>query len=375
MRAATRVVRAGMPEPAPGEPFLPGPTFAAPFHVSGDPARSPYVYGRYDNPTLALYERALAELEGGPAVSFASGMAAASAVLLTGVGPGEALVIPSDGYPAVRELATGHLAERGVEVRLAPTASSGFAEAVLGATLVWLETPSNPWLDVCDVAERARAAHAEGAAVAVDNTLATPLGQRPLELGADLSISADTKGLTGHGDLVIGHVASRQPKRVDALRRWRRQSGGLPGPFEAWLAHRSLATLDVRLERQCATALAVARALDARDDVGTVRHPGLSGDPSHELAARQMARFGSVVSFVLEDRERAERFLAATTLVTEATSFGGIHTTAERRARWPGNEVPEGFVRMSVGCEDARDLVADLEQALEASLNPPRPPQ
>jgi cystathionine gamma-lyase len=363
----TRVVRAGLPARAQGEPLLPGPTFAAPYHLVGNPEDSPYVYGRYGNPTWTLYEQALEELEGGPAVSFASGMAAAAAVLLPLLGRGDVLVVPSDGYPAVRRLAGGHLAERGVEVREVPAAVRADDEALAGAALIWLETPSNPGLEVCDIRALVRRARDEGALVAVDNTLATPLGQRPLELGADFSVASDSKHLTGHGDLILGHVACADPERAASLTAWRTQSGSIPGTFETWLAHRSIATLEVRLERQCASALALAERLEYRADVTDVRYPGLPADPSHSLAERQMSRFGTIVSFTLESRDRAERFLAECRLVTEATSFGGVHTMAERRARWPGTGVPEGFIRFSVGCETTEDIVEDVETALDAS--------
>jgi cystathionine gamma-lyase len=356
----TRAVNAGIPHGGQGAPPLPGPTFAAYYHLEGDPASSEYDYGRYGNPTWTLFEAALSELEGGPAVAFASGMAAVSAVLLPVLREGDVLVIPADGYPAVRTLAEGHLAECGVEVR---TYRAGERPPAGGAKLVWIETPSNPGLDVTDIG----AAAGGGALVAVDNTLATPLGQRPLELGADFSVSSDSKHLTGHGDLILGHAAARDPARADELLAWRTGTGAVPGPFEAWLAHRSIATLELRLERQCATALALAERLLFRDDVSDVRYPGLPRDPAHELAARQMSRFGTIVSFTLADRDRAERFLAGCRLVIEATSFGGVRSTAERRARWGGNDVPEGFIRFSVGCETPEDLIADVEQALNAS--------
>jgi cystathionine gamma-lyase len=165
----------------------------------------------------------------------------------------------------------------------------------------------------------------------------------------------------------MGYVAARDPERAAAVRTWRGRSGGIPGPFEVWLAHRSLATLDVRLERQCENAAALARLLEGRSDVERVRYPGLPSDPAHPVAARQMSRFGPVVSLVLESEERAHRFLASCRLFAEATSFGGVHASAERRARWSGDDVPGGFIRMSAGCEDAADLLADLEQALDAS--------
>jgi cystathionine gamma-lyase len=193
------------------------------------------------------------------------------------------------------------------------------------------------------------------------------LGQRPLALGADFSVASDTKALTGHSDLILGHVAVRDTAWAERLHRWRTQVGAIPGPMEVWLAHRSLATLDVRLERQCRSALLVAHYLAMRPEVTALRYPGLPSDPAHMLAARQMQLFGPVISFALASKPQAERFLAACRLVAEATSFGSVHTTAERRARWGGDRVPPGFIRLSIGCEHAEDLIADLGQALDAS--------
>src|SRR5215204_923876 len=200
----TRAVHAGLPPAEQGEPFLPGPTFAAPFHAAGDPADAPFSYGRLGNPTWRLYEEALGEIEGGRAVVFASGMAAATAILLPTLRPGDILVAPSDCYMSVRTLAEEHLAERGVEVRLVPTAGDEVLDTLDGARLVWLESPSNPGLDVADLERVIERAHAAGALVAVDNTLATPFGQRALALGADFSMASDSKHISGHGDLVLG---------------------------------------------------------------------------------------------------------------------------------------------------------------------------
>jgi cystathionine gamma-lyase len=364
----TRAVHAGLPPAVDGQPFIPGPVPAAPYHLSGDPHAQPYGYGRYANPTWTAYESAIGSLEGGAAVAFASGMAACSAVLLPLLGRGDVLVACDDGYPAVRGIAAEHLAPRGVEVRLVPTAGDAVLDRLEGATLVWLETPANPRLDVCDVAAIARAAHERGAVVVVDNTLATALGQRPLELGADLSVTSGSKALTGHGDLLMGLVAAADPERLAPVRAWRDRTGGIPGPFETWLAHRSLATLELRLERQCATALALAELLAAREDVRDVRYPGLASDPAHETARRQMRRFGPVVAFELAGRDAAERFLGELELVAEATSFGGLHSSAERRARWgQGDAVSEGFIRFSCGCEDTKDVLADVTQALDGT--------
>ena len=368
---STRVVRAGLPEEEPYAPPLPGPVFAAHYHLPGDVADAPYAYGRDTNPTWTALEAAIGELEapGDPdveTVTFASGMGAISAVLFSQLRPGDVAVLPSDGYnllAAVRQ----RLEDFGIEVRTAPTAGEAQRELLDGARLLWIETPSNPGLDVCDIRALADAAHERGARVAVDNTLATPLGQRPLALGADLSVASGTKALTGHGDVLLGYVTCRDAELAASVRAWRKTVGAIPGPMEAWLAHRSLATLDVRTRRQAGNALAVAEALRVRPEVRDVRHPGLEGDPAHALAARQMSGYGCVVSFTLPDREFAERFLAALRLVGDATSFGSVRSTAERRARWGGDDVPEGFVRLSAGLEEAADLVADLRRALDAA--------
>ncbi len=364
-RPATRVVNAGLPAPAPGTPFLPGPTFAGVYHAAGDPGDVAYTYGRYHNPTWTLFEAALAELEGGAAVAFASGMAAVMAVFGTVLRPGDVLILPSDGYYTVRLLAKEHLATIGVVVREVPIAEIAAAAHASDARLVWLESPVNPSLDVCNVRAVAAAAQRAGALVAVDNTTPTPLGQLPLALGADFSVASDTKALTGHGDLLLGHVAVRDAALADRLRQWRTRTGAVPGPMEVWLAHRSLATLDVRLERSCHNAQVVAAFLRAHPAVRRVRYPGLADDPAHRLAAAQMQRFGPVVSFELADQPEAERFLSRCRVVREATSFGGTHTTAERRARWGGDDIAPGFIRLSAGLEDAQDIVADLAQALD----------
>ncbi|WP_435865153.1 cystathionine gamma-lyase [Streptomyces spectabilis] len=367
----TRAVRAGLPEPVKHEPTLPGPVFAAHFHLPGDPT-GPYTYGRDENPTWTLLERAIGELEapggGAETLVFASGMAAISAVLFSQLRTGDAVVLPNDGYqalPLVREQLTAY----GIEVRTAPTAGDAQLDVLDGARLLWLETPSNPGLDVCDVRRLADAAHARGALVAVDNTLATPLGQRPLDLGADFSVASGTKQLTGHGDLLLGYVTCRDAEHAAAVRRWRKIVGAIPGPMEAWLAHRSLATLQLRVDRQNANALALAEALRGHPDVTGLRYPGLPDDPSYKVAERQMRRFGCVVSFALPSRARADRFLEALRFVDDATSFGGVRSTAERRGRWGGDAVPEGFIRFSAGAEDGEDLVADVLRALDETAD------
>ncbi|MGP4043425.1 cystathionine gamma-lyase [Streptomyces sp. 2A115] len=366
----TRAVRAGLPEPVKYEPTLPGPVFAAHFHLPGEPT-GPYTYGRDENPTWTHLERAIGDLEapgrdGVETLVFASGMAAVSAVLFSQLRAGDTVVLPSDGYQAL-PLVRAQLETYGIEVRTAPTGGDAQLKVLDGAKLLWLETPSNPGLDVCDVRRLVETAHARGCVVAVDNTLATPLGQRPLDLGADFSVASGTKQLTGHGDILLGYVAGGDASSMASVRRWRKIAGAIPGPMEAWLAHRSLATLQLRVDRQNANALALAEALRDRPEEIEVRYPGLPGDPSYKIAAQQMRRYGCVVSFSLPTRARADRFLHALRLVDEATSFGGVRSTAERRGRWGGDAVPEGFIRFSAGAEDPEDLVADVLRALDES--------
>jgi len=343
---STRAIHAGLPDPAQGEPLLPGPVLAAPYHLRGPADAAPYGYGRDENPTWTHLERAIGELDGGESVVFASGMAAVTAVVLPRLRPGDVLVAPADGYPGIRKLAAEQLEPGGVEVRLVPTDTEAIAHAAGGARLVLVETPSNPRLDVVDL-DAVRAA-ADGL-LAVDNTLATPLGLRPLDHGADFALLSGTKALSGHSDVLLGAVSVRDPALAEELRTWRSRTGAVLGPFEAWLAHRSLATLGLRLERSQANARALVEALAAREDVTGVRWPGV----------------GPVVAMVLSSAERAQAFLDACSLVSEATSFGGVHSTAERRARWGTDDVPEGFIRFSAGCEDTADLVADVLAALD----------
>jgi cystathionine gamma-lyase len=207
MRLGTKVIHAGVAPAEQGEPFRAGVTFAGPFHASGEPSSSPYTYGRYHNPTWTQYEKALAELEGGVTLCFASGMAAVAAVFGTTLRPGDVVVMPSDSYYGARVIAEGFFTEMGVTVRKIPTKTKTLGESIKDAKLLWLESPANPGLDVCDIVGLTREAHESGALVAVDNTTATVLGQCPLKLGADFSMSSDTKAMTGHSDLILGHVA------------------------------------------------------------------------------------------------------------------------------------------------------------------------
>jgi cystathionine gamma-lyase len=361
----TQIVHAGFRKRSEPGPFLQGPQFSSTYTSPGEPADNELTYGRFHNPTWTAWEQALRVLEGGEAVTFASGMAAVDAVFGTVLRPRDVVVLSADCYYTIRRMAAGWLEPLGIEVRLAPTRGNAQMAALDGAKLVWVETPTNPQLDVCDIKAMVDAAHAGGVLVAVDNTTATPYLQQPLELGADFVVASDAKAITGHSDLILGHVATRDPEKATALRTWRTQHGAIPGPMEVWLAHRSLPTLPLRLARQCGSALRLASELAARPDVSGVHYPGLPSHPGHDVASRQMRAFGTIVSFDLTTRPRAEAFLRSLTMVREATSFGGVHSMAERRARWAGDAISEGFIRFSVGCETARDIVDDVTQALD----------
>ncbi len=366
MHRDTEFVHAGFRRNTEPGTFLNGPQFSSTYTTPGQPSEHQLTYGRFHNPTWTAWESALGLLEGGHAVAFASGMAAVAAVLGVATKPGDTIVLPADSYYAVRRLAGSWLEPAGVKVRLAPTRGSAALEMLDGARLVWLETPSNPLLDVCDIRVIADAARAKGVLVVVDNTTATPYLQQPLALGATYVVASDTKAISGHSDVILGHVATGDDTRAEALRAWRTHHGAIPGPMEVWLAHRSLPTLPVRLTRQCDTAGRLAAALAGHRRVSAVHYPGLPAHPGHGVAARQMRGYGSLVSFDLESRERAEAFLGALALVRQATSFGGVHSIAERRARWGSDSVGEGFIRFSVGCEAAEDILADVEQGLSA---------
>ena len=364
MHRDTRILHAGYNSTTAAGVPLPGPQFSSTYTTPGDPSQHPLTYGRFHNPTWTRWEEALGILEGGQAVAYSSGMAAVAAVFGVFLKPGDTLVLPSDSYYTTRVFASRWLNTIGVETRLVPTRERPQATGLKGARLLWLESPSNPQLDVCDIAEWVRLAREQEVLVAVDNTTATAYLQQPLELGAQLVVASDTKALTGHSDLVLGHVATKDQEQAAALRTWRTEHGSIPGPMEVWLAHRSLATVSIRLRQQCASAERLAGLLASQPAVASVFYPGLATHPGHEIAKRQMQAFGTVVSFDLGTRTRAEQFLRSLAFVREATSFGGVHSSAERRARWGGDTISDGFIRFSVGCEHVEDILTDVADAL-----------
>ncbi len=348
---------------APGDSVVPPIVPTAVYHLPGVPSDAPYQYGRFHNPTWTALEAALGLLEGAETVLFPSGMAAIAAVMFSSLQSGDRVLLPSDGYYTTRVLAESYLGRLGVTCDTRPTAH--FLEGRFdGYKLVFVETPSNPGLDVCDIAAVAAATRKAGALLVADNTTMTPLGQRPLELGADVLVNADTKAINGHSDALLGHVSARDPAFAQGLRDWRRYSGSTPGPFEAWQVFRGLETLEVRFDRMCTTAAALAERLAQHPAVRDLRYPGLASHPGHAIAARQMTRFGTMLTLTLKDEATAERFMQACPLVQPSTSFGGVRTCAERRARW-GDAVAPGFVRLSVGIEPTAPLVTSILQTLD----------
>jgi cystathionine gamma-lyase len=344
-----------------GDPVVPPISVATTFHLPQTQGAVHY-YGRAGQPTWDAVEAQLALLEDAEVVVFPSGMAAITAALLSCLKAGARVMIPSDGYYVTRLLGRDILQVYGVEVVQIPTPDMETADFA-GFDVIYLETPSNPGLDTVDIAAIATRAHAAGARVIVDNTTMTPLLQRPLDLGADIVVAADTKAPAGHSDVLFGHVAGRDSALMGRVADWRRVSGSVPGPFEAYLVHRGLETLEVRLDRMCRSAAIIAERLALHPMVRGLRYPGLPGDPSHKALGTQMANGGFLIGFELEDATAAENFLTRCPLVEQATSFGGVHTAAERRARW-GDEVAEGFIRLSVGVEPTEVLWQSIDTAL-----------
>jgi cystathionine gamma-synthase len=332
----------------------------------GDPLAP---YGRYTSPTADAAEQLLGALEDARSLVFASGMTAWTTLCLALLEPGSILVIPDRGYYGVETLA-GQLLERfGVEVRRYAAGGSdtaALASACRGAALALVETPANPQLTVLDLREAAEAAHAGGALLVCDNTVATPILQRPLDLGADITWHSATKFLAGHSDALAGVLATRDAALADRIAGVRAAIGTLLSPDAAWLLVRGLRTLAVRVERQSATALELARRLDLDPRVSAVHYPGLESAPGHAVAARQMhGGFGGLLSFEVADSQAAEQLEDRLTVIRRATSLGSVESLIERRGRIePEGRVPQGLLRLSVGLEHVEDLWDDLDSAL-----------
>ncbi len=364
LNIGSKVIHAGASQSLQGQPFSDSPVFASTFHLQGSTDNADYQYGRFGNPTWTSLESYLSELEGGETVLFPSGMGAISAVLSALLKSGDTLLLPADGYYATRAFATEFLIPNGIKTHFVKTTEL-LAFDFSSVDFVMIETPSNPLLDVVDISMLANKVHSANGILAIDNTAMTFHGQNPLALGADISICADTKALNGHSDVLLGHVSTHHHEIFARVKLWRTLSGSIPGPMEAWLVQRGLTTLDMRLQRMSSNALSIAKMLNEHERVQKVRYPGLVTDPSYHVSTEQMRHFGFLVSFDLGCMQSACNFLQATSLIAEATSFGGVHTMAERRARWGTDDVSEGLVRLSVGCEAIDDLLKDINQALD----------
>ena len=347
LRPATTVVHAGRPPHEPDQPLNAPITMASTYVAGGD-----LEYGRYGNPTWTAFETALGALEGGRCLTYASGMAAITS-LLDLVALGDKVVVPRHSYNGTLA-SLGDLEQRGrlTTTLVDITDTSAVVEACADAALVWFESPTNPALEVADVPAIIAAARDAGARVVVDNTFLTPLLQRPLELGADVVLHSATKLLSGHSDVQLGAVITRDDELYDVLKGRRDVQGNIPGPFEAWLALRGLRTLHLRVERAQANATELARRLAEHPALSEVRYPGL----------------GAMISIVLPTADQADLLVRSTALWVNATSLGGVESTFERRRRWKSEPatIPEGLVRCSVGIEDVEDLWADLAKALDA---------
>jgi cystathionine gamma-lyase len=361
----TLCINAGSPLAQQGKAFRNGPEFVSTFHLSGEVDPNVHQYGRFSQPSWDALEQGFSQLEGGDTIIFPSGMSAAAAVLTSLVEPGDTVLLPSDGYAPVRYYVEKYLVKFGIKLKTIATTDIDKFD-FKGISLALLETPSNPMLDVFDIRLASEKIHLCAGLLAIDNTTLTFLGQQPLALGADISISADTKAVNGHSDVLFGHVSSKNQQICEKVREWRKFSGNIPGPMETWLVHRSLATLDMRLERMCNNAQQLAAVLRDHPKVLSIRYPGLGSDPSHNIAKKQQHLFGFVISFELADKDTAYKFLDKCHLVYEATSFGGVHSMAERRARWGTDDIPEGVIRFSVGCERVEDVLADVMAALDS---------
>ena len=362
----TLVVALGRPAKEPDAPVNVPVVLSATFHAGG-----PVAYGRTSNPTWEALEDVVGTLEGGRALSFASGMGAISAVLDL-VPQGGVGVVSSHSYSGVaarlRDLeAAGRLRVRLVAVQDAETV----AAACVGADLLWVETPTNPAMEVCDLTAVVAAARALGVMVVCDNTFAGPLLQRPIDHGVDVVVHSATKSLAGHSDVLLGIVVTTDDAFHARLLRTRTLVGAIPGPFEAYLALRGIRTLALRVRQAQTSALELARRLQGHPAVTVVRYPGLPDDPGHAIASRQMTGFGAIIAFdTIGTAKDAEAFCDRVRLVTHATSLGGVETLVERRRRWPEErpDIPETLIRLSVGIEDVDDLWADLAAALDSIL-------
>jgi cystathionine gamma-synthase len=368
-RPQTVLVAAGRPADEPGQPLNVPIVLASNFRAGDSGETGEREYSRSDGtPGWQALEEVLGELEGGQAVAFASGMAAVAAVLDL-VPAGARVVAPTDCYAGVGELLADGQQQGRWQVELVDVSDTAAAVAAARrADLVWLESPTNPLLDIADLPAVCAAGRDAGALVAVDNTFATPLLQQPLALGAHIVMHSATKFLGGHSDLLLGIAAADSAELASRLRRRRTTAGATPGALEAFLVVRGLRTLALRLEQGQRSTAELARRLTDHPAVVRVRYPGLPDHPGHDRATTQMNGFGAVLSFELPDAAAANTVCDSVRLIRSATSLGGVESTIERRAKLAGQEhLPPGLLRLSVGCEHIEDLWDDLSHALPST--------
>lgn len=370
LRPDTVVVTGGRPEPVHDAPVSPAVVLTSTYRGAGEMTDTDRGYGRMSNPTWEDFEGVLGRLEHAdlPALAVASGLAAVGTVMSL-VPVGGRVVMPTHAYQGSQVLVddaqrAGHFTVTRVDV----TDTQAVLEAADGADLVWLESPTNPMLEVADLPEILAATRASGVLTAVDNTFATPLLQRPLTLGADMVVHSVTKYLAGHSDVVLGAVLTSDPDLWVRLKHHRTINGAIPGTFETWLALRGMRTLSLRVERSGRSALDLAARLAEHPAVTRVRYPGLTSDPGHVRAAAQVdGGYGAIISVELAtDADGAQRVVEALEVWTPATSLGGVESLVERRRRHHDEPatVPESLLRLSVGIENVEDLWADLDRAL-----------
>jgi cystathionine gamma-synthase len=365
----TALIAAGRPADEPGQPLNVPIVMASNFRAGHQGRMGGREYSRDDaTPGWEALEEVIGELEGGQAVAFGSGMGAAAAVLDL-LPAGARVMAPTDCYLGVHALlADGQRQGRWRVDLVDVTDTAAAAAAARRADLVWLESPTNPLLDIADLPALCAAARDGGALVAVDNTFATPLLQQPIALGAHLAVHSATKFLGGHSDLLLGLAVADPPELAERLRRRREVAGAVPGALETFLVLRGLRTLALRLEQGQRNAADLARRLADHPAVTRVRYPGLPGHPGHARAAAQMTGFGAVLGFEVGTEAEANSVCDSVRVIRSATSLGGVESTIERRAKLPGQEhLPPGYLRLSVGCEHVDDLWDDLASALPSS--------
>jgi len=365
-RPQTALIAAGRPADEPGQPLNVPIVLASNFRAGNQGQAAGREYSRDDaTPGWEALEEVAGELEGGDAIAFASGMGAAAAVLDL-LHAGARVMAPTDCYAGVHALLADGQQQGRWHVDLVDiTDTAGAVAAARRADLVWLESPTNPLLDIADLPALCTAARDSGALVAVDNTFATPLLQQPIALGAHIAVHSATKFLGGHSDLLLGLAVADTPELAGRLRRRREVAGAVPGALETFLVLRGLRTLALRLDQGQRSAADLARRLADHPAVTRVRYPGLPGHPGHAQAAAQMTGFGAVLGFEVQSAEAADTVCDSVRVIRSATSLGGVESTIERRAKLPGQQhLPPGFLRLSVGCEHIEDLWDDLTSAL-----------